>query len=191
MPRSRHALRAVTDLDEVDLCEGILLIIVNGRLMRIYHITSLECLTSILREGVYVPKSLNPYDNDNGLNCFPFTKGFKLNQSFGGQGVILVLKWTGSIVNTHMSSPPPLKNGCLHQQPPWRCFIRGPIGPNDLKVVNVKFSRWALEEYLSPSWYLHLPTFLKRRLVRKSKLTFIVNLRRLYRTQQCYLQVKS
>lgn len=158
--------------------------------MQVYHITSQDSAASIIKSGRYYPVSTNPLNNDSGLNCFCFNQSYNLNQCFGGVGAKIVFDWTGPYQITLPSTPPPLSQNMLHDQSPWRCFIRGGVTHMNLRVVRVLFASGALDDgLLFPSWYGLLPAPIRRKMARRHKRNFLLLLRRQYRGQVRYVEI--
>jgi hypothetical protein len=157
--------------------------------MRIFHITSPSDALSIVECGVFYPFSENRLNNDNGLNCFDSRPNY-WNNLCEGYGARLILEWTGPVEVTHRDTRPPLKTDVLHNQHPWRCFIRGGTGARYLRVVGIRFSPGEVNALVPvTSWYRWLPEWLKKRIFRKFKLAFYRDLRNRLRTNKLHLRV--
>ena len=128
----------------------------KARIRRIFHITSPANAAAIVHSGKFVPVNKDPLNNDNGLNCFPYRAGYQKRQCFGGSGAKLVLEWTGEERETDLFAPLPLDIDVLHDQRPWRCFIRCGSNPNLLRVVSVWFYKED-QPIKTPDWYSALP----------------------------------
>lgn len=164
----------------------------NTRFVRIFHITSPTCALAIVESGIFYPASTHRLNNDNGLNCFDARPGYRMGQCFEGVGARLVLEWNGPVVATHPNTSPPLTPDLLHIQHPWRCFIRGGTNKQLLRVVGIQFSEDALGAVLeAPDWHSFLPTCMRDRLNRRTKLNFFRSLRNRYRNNRLYLQVNG
>lgn len=157
--------------------------------MRVYHITSPGAAVSIVRSGIFNPSTNFLEDQDNGLNCLPYHVGY-LSQGFGGTGAKVILEWTGPISVTPETTYPPLAMNVLHDQLPWRCFIRGGSNPAFLRVVRIKFDKGGVDTLIQvPSWYAYLPRNIKRPLIRRHKLALLRWLRSRYSAQPLMLTV--
>lgn len=128
----------------------------KARIRRIFHITSPANAAAIVHSGKFEPHSKDPLNNDNGLNCFPYRAGYQKGQCFGCSGAKLVLEWTGEEKETPLSEPPPLGINVLHDQRPWRCFIRCGSNPDLLRVVSVRFYKDD-QPIKTPDWHSSLP----------------------------------
>jgi hypothetical protein len=157
--------------------------------MRLFHITSPSDALSIVECGVFYPVSEHRLNNDNGLNCFDSRPNY-WNNRCEGYGARLLLEWTGPVEVTHRDTPPPLKTEVLHDQHPWRCFIRGGTSARYLRVVGIRLSpREVNSLVLVPGWHQWLPARMKKRLFRKYKLAFFRRLRNRLRTHQLHVRV--
>src|SRR5690554_3578716 len=131
--------------------------------MRIFHITSPERAVAIVQSGIFYPVTTAPLNNDNGLNCFGYHRYYRMGQSFEGEGARLVCEWLGPVEVTHQNTAPPLRIGVLHDQHPWRCFIRGGSNPRLLRVVDVRIDEGKIDSLLNiPSWQQWLPHALRK-----------------------------
>lgn len=153
-----------------------------------YHVTSPGVAQSVLREGVYTPISTAPTDGDSGLNGFTKTQTFWPGQELGGYGVRIYFRWQGKIVALPSGTPPPLPNGILLDQAPWRLHLRGPIGPEQLRVTRVAFADEALIEFLDEAFWERW-LFKRWRPHRRRRLRFLQELRTLYRSQPCFVSI--
>lgn len=157
----------------------------------VYHITSPESALSIVKCGIFYPISNMNLNNDNGLNCFSFRKGYWLGQCVERSGAKIVLEWTGDVKETHPNSYPPLDRNVLHDQHPWRCFIRAGSDSSKLRLVRIDFNKELLDEYICsqhrfPQWF---PDRLKKIKIRKSKLIFFRSLRDRYRNSELNITI--
>jgi hypothetical protein len=161
--------------------------------MRLFHITSASNALNIIRTQKFVPKSLSPYDNDNGINCFNIAKKtYNFKQIYENQGAHLLLFWAGVVANTSVSMPPPLPSNIAHEQGGWRCFIRGPIGPAALQVVGIRFLPGILDEVMVyPKWHMILPTKIRYNLARSKKLKFLKSLREHLNNNAVFISIES
>lgn len=158
--------------------------------MRVYHITSPAKAVNIVKQGVFYPASDHPLNNDNGLNCFGYRAGYTLGQCFEGTGAKLILEWSGPVAITHLNTSPPLPSDVLHDQYPWRCFIRGGSTPEFLRIVDIHFEKGAIDSLLDfPGWHCYLPTQIARSLQRLQKLRFLKAIRTTYRSKALSLRV--
>lgn len=158
--------------------------------MRLYHITSPGAAVSIVRTGRFYAAGTTPLNNDNGLNCLAFRVGYRLDQHFEGVGANVILEWTGPTSVTSQDAYPPLAVDVLHDQFPWRCFIRGGSNATYLRVVRIKFAKGEVDTLLElPSWYGYLPQKIKRSLIRRDKLGLLRWLRSRYIAQPLMLTV--
>lgn len=64
--------------------------------LNLFHITSLERLVSIVRQGRYIPAYPNPAVSDSGLNAGIVGRPLTL-QSFEAKGAQLILKFDGPL----------------------------------------------------------------------------------------------
>lgn len=158
--------------------------------MRIFHITSAEEAISIVKCGVFYPVSVAPLNNDNGLNCFSNSRSYCMRQCFEGQGARLICVWSGPVTITHHNTAPPLQIDVLHDQAPWRCFIRGGSNPQFLRVVNIHFDKGKIIPLLHlPAWHRWLPLVIRTTIERRAKLDFLRALRDRYRNNLLFLRV--
>lgn len=159
-------------------------------LLRVYHITSIASAVAIIESGTFHPASKNPLNNDNGLNCFLYKPGYWMGQIFEGEGARLILEWTGQMVETHPDTSPPLPPDVLHDQHPWRCFIRGGTKTHFVRVIGVRAAKSEVDSFLEPpSWHQLLPTSMRKKFARRAKLDFLHSLRDKYRSCSLYLSV--
>jgi hypothetical protein len=105
--------------------------------VRVFHITSPAGAVAIVDRGIFYPVSNHLLNNDNGLNCFGYRAGYRMGQHFEGEGARLILEWSGPVAVTHPDTSPPLPPNVLHDQHPWRCFVRGGSTPSFLRIVAV------------------------------------------------------
>lgn len=158
--------------------------------MRIFHITSPASVVAIVESGTFYPVSDHPLNNDNGLNCFCYKRGYRMGQHFEGVGARLILEWSGPVAMTHPGTSPPLPTDMLHDQHPWRCFIRGGTNDQFLRVIGIHFADGAIDSILDlPLWHRFLPAALQDNLSRRAKLRFLQLLRARYRSSQLFLRV--
>ncbi len=158
--------------------------------MRISHYTSPNSATEIIRSGIFYPASTHPLNNDNGLNCFRKGQRYWPGQYYEGFGAKLILEWSGPIVFTDKNTSPPLPTDVLHDQHPWRCFIRGGTSAKYLRVANVRFEKGEIDTLLEfPSFYRLLPTTLREKMKRRGRLRFLLSLRDLYRSKNLSVTV--
>lgn len=159
--------------------------------MIIRHHTSLAIALKILRECRFTPKSNSPTDADNGLSAFARGEKFK-RQEIENTGVVIGLEWRGGSVVTSQWAQHPLAPNVLHDQRPWRYFIRGPVSPQLLKVAYVRVSRAALESHIKGTLSSSPRRILLWRFSeRKHKLRLLQDLRKAYRSQPCFIEVSS
>lgn len=159
--------------------------------MIVYHITGVGNVLSILMSGIFQPYSFNPMIGDNGLNLFDDRPGYNAGQQFPSQQCIIFFKCSLPISVTGPSVPNPLPAGILHDQHPWRMFIRGPIGNSSLRVTHVRIRNWAIDEYLEQTQPQNLPSFILSRFYRRWRFHLLSELRSLYRAQPAYIQVAA
>ena len=160
--------------------------------MRIFHITSPERAVAIVQSGTFYPVSTAPLNNDNGLNCFSYSRNYRMGQYFEGEGARLICEWSGPVAVTHQDTAPPLRIDVLHDQHPWRCFIRGGSNPGFLRVVDIRFDEGNIDSLLDlPSWQRWLPRVLRKNLKRRAKLDFLRTLRDRYRNKSLFLEVAA
>ncbi|WP_227107774.1 hypothetical protein [Chromobacterium rhizoryzae] len=158
--------------------------------MRIFHVTSSASAVAIIKRGIFYPASDHPLNNDNGLNCFRYRSGYQMRQNFVGEGARLILEWSGPVVITHPDVSPPLPTDVLHDQYPWRCFIRGGTKFQFLRVLGIHFAKGEIDSVLDfPSWHQFLPAALKNALARRVRLRFLHSLRNKYRNNSLFLVV--
>lgn len=157
---------------------------------KIYRVTSPAAACQLIADRIFTPAYSSPLSLDNGLNCFCKAGRYNLSQSFSGCGAIVHFEWLGPQLALPPNTKPPLPIGQLIDQPPWRMHIRGPVGANDLRVIRVRFSKTALDEHLQASrWRELLPSRLADALHRRDRLRFLRNLRTMYRSSNCYVQI--
>jgi hypothetical protein len=160
--------------------------------VRVFHITSPARALAIVENGIFHPASTNRLNNDNGLNCFDDQPGYQMGQRFEGKGARLLLEWRGPVVVTPLNASPPLAPNLLHNQHPWRCFIRGGTNKQYLRVIGIQFSKDALSSiFETPAWHRFLPAAMRDGLNRRMKLNFFRALRNKYRSNHLYLGVKG
>lgn len=160
------------------------------RSLRLYHITSPENAMSIMNSGKFYPVSNHPLNNDNGLNCFSFKQGYRLGQCFENTGAKLIMEWTGEVSATSPNTSPPLSVDILHDQFPWRCFIRGGSNKRHLRIVAIRFEKGKIDDMIrKPLWHKVLPQKLRASLYRRAKLSEIIALRRKYRNGSQLLEI--
>lgn len=158
--------------------------------MRIFHITSPCNAVAIVESGIFYSSSDQPLNNDNGLNCFCYKSGYQMEQCFEGEGAQLVLDWCGPVVVTHPQTSPPLAPNVLHDQHPWRCFVRGGTNAQLLRVVDIRFAKENIGALVaSPSWYRFLPAAIRNKLERRRRHGFLRSLRSKYRNADLFLKV--
>ena len=158
--------------------------------MRIYHLTSPARALAIVNSGIFYPASRHPLNNDNGLNCFSYRPGYRIGQCFGGEGARVILEWSGPVAVTHPDTSPPLQPNVLHDQHPWRCFVRGGSSSGFLRIVAVYFEKGALDSLVAiPFWHRYLPKLLANALYRRCKLNFLLAFRAKFRTKLLCLGV--
>ena len=156
---------------------------------RIHHVTSPAAACRLIADRAFSPAYSSPLSLDSGLNCFS-TGQYNRSQSFSGNGAIVDFEWLGPQLRLPPDTRPPLPMGQLIDQSPWRMHIRGPVGPNDLRVVGVRFSKTALDEHLEPSrWRELLPARLADALHRRDRVRFLRKLRAMYQNRNCYVQI--
>ena len=120
--------------------------------VRIFHITSLARAVAIVESSNFFPVSKHPLNNDNGLNYFCYKPGYRMGQSFEGEGARLVLDWSGPVVVTHPDTSAPLPTDILHDQHPWRCFIREGTTAQFIRIIGIHFAKDEIDSVLdSPS----------------------------------------
>ncbi|WP_288410649.1 hypothetical protein [uncultured Herbaspirillum sp.] len=160
------------------------------KIVRLYHITSPENALSILDSGKFHPVSTHPLNNDNGLNCFSFKPGYRLGQCFTDTGAKVVMEWSGKVFTTHPDESPPLPVDILHDQFPWRCFIRGGSNSAYLRIVAVRFDKGKIDNLIYvPQWYKALPKPLRVVLYRRKKLLKLRSIRQKYQHGRQHLEV--
>lgn len=158
--------------------------------VHIFHITSIARAVAIIESGTFHPASKHPLNNDNGLNCFCYKPGYRMGQCFEGEGAWLILEWSGQVVVTHPNTSPPLLTDVLHDQHPWRCFIRGGTKAQFVRVVGVRFAKSEVNSFLEPpSWHQLLPGSIRNKFARRAKLDFLRSLRDNYRSSSLHLSV--
>jgi hypothetical protein len=158
--------------------------------MRLYHITSPESAMAVMDSGKFYPASTYRLNNDNGLNCFSFKPGYRLGQRFEGEGAKIILEWTGPVAITHQDTSPPLLTDILHDQFPWRCFVRGGSNPNHLRMVAIRFDNRIVDDMIHvPRWHKILPEMLRSSLYRRAKLMQLRDIRTNYRNGNRTLEV--
>jgi len=158
--------------------------------MRLYHFTSASQAQAIMESGKFNPASQHPLNNDNGLNCFAFRSGYRLGQCFEGTGAKLIMEWTGPIVTTNQNASPPLAPDVLHDQHPWRCFVRGGSKTGLLFMTAIRFDKETIDAMVpTPNWHKHLPQFLQRPLYSRARLELLKAIRRKYRNVRFPLEV--
>lgn len=158
--------------------------------MRIFHITSPASAVAIVERGTFYPVSNHPLNNDNGLNCFCYKPGYWMGQYFEGEGARLILEWFGPVAVTHPDTSPPLPTDVLHDQHPWRCFIRGGTKAQFLRVISIHFAKGTIDSILNlPSWHRFLPAAIQNNLARRARLSFLRVLRDKYRNSPLFLAV--
>lgn len=156
--------------------------------MIVYHITGVGNALSILRSGIFNPHSLLPTNGDNGLNSFDHRVGYTV-QRYKSQQCIIFFDCSLPYSVTSVNTPNPLPPGVLHDQYPWRMFIRGPINKLCLRITNVRIRKWAIDEYLSETEPSLVPSFIIRLFYRKRRLRLLTELRSLYRSKPAYIEV--
>lgn len=158
--------------------------------MRLYHFTSASNAKAIMDSGKFKPASLHPLNNDNGLNCFAFRSGYRLGQCFEGTGARLVMEWNGPVETTNQNVSPPLAPDVLHDQHPWRCFVRGGSKTGTLFMTAIRFDKETVDAMVPiPGWHEHLPQCLQRSLYRRARLRLLKALRLKYRNVRLPLEV--
>lgn len=158
--------------------------------MRIFHITSPSRAVAIVDSGIFYPVTDHPLNNDNGLNCFCYRAGYRMGQCFEGEGAKLILEWSDPVAITHPDTSPPLQTDVLHDQHPWRCFIRGGSAPNLLRVVGIQFAKDAVDSLIEiPAWHSWLPASPRNSLRRRLRLDFLRSLRGKYSSKALHLSV--
>lgn len=158
--------------------------------MVVFHITSLQSAINILETGTFHAYSRALLNNDNGLNCFKsgesgnFTQCFKSDEDKDVRA-ILSFRWKGKIIDTDQDTYPPLKINVLHNQLPWRCFIRVGTDSELIRAANIKIGTLS-DDYL-PFWGKSLPESLKNKLKRKKKLRLLLKLKKLVNKNESIL----
>jgi hypothetical protein len=158
--------------------------------MRVFHITSPERAVSIVKSGTFYPLSTAPLNNDNGFNCFSNSRSYCNRQYFEAKGARLICEWSGPMTTTNQNTMPPLQIDVLHDQLPWRCFIRAGSNPQFLRVVDIFFDEGEINTLLhEPAWHRWLPCSIRKSLKRRAKLDFLRELREAYRNKLLFLKV--
>ena len=157
--------------------------------MIVHHITSIESALSILRSGVFRPKAIDPADGDNGLNLLDVRPGY-WRQEIESTQCKIVFECSLPVVQTSTGSPNPLASGVLHDQHPWRMFIRGPIPQCSLRVTHVLMRDWAINEYLNGRTRGLWPSFASA-IRKRQKLRLLREFRSLYRAKCANIKVAA
>ena len=160
--------------------------------MRLYHITSPNCALKIIDSGRFIPASRHPLNNDNGLNCFAFVPGFQMGQKFEQEGARIIFEWSGPIALTRLDTSPPLPPSVLHNQHPWRCFVRA-VPPNgQLRAIAIRFDKGVFDAMLDrPWWYCLLTRSQQEALCRSKKLVLLQGIRSRYRNKNLPIEVSD
>ena len=159
--------------------------------MIVFHITSIQGALSILRSGLFHPKSGDAADGDNGLNLLDSRNGYMAGQMFASQQCIIFFECRLPLIKTSTGAKNPLASGVLHDQHPWRMFIRGPIGRCSLRVTHVRIRDWAINEHMDNTSPRRLQSFIVDLLRRKRRLRLLKELRSLYRSRCACIQVAT
>jgi hypothetical protein len=154
----------------------------------IFHETSPGAALSLARDRTFIPASSSSLNLDSGLNCFSKIGRYQSAQCLNGYGAIVHFEWTGQCISLGPCTPPPLPEGVLIDQAPWRLHIRGPVGAQDLRITRICFTKEALDAFCGNAPPARWP----RRIwpsARRRRLGFLREMRSYYRQEDCYLQI--
>lgn len=87
--------------------------------LHLFHITSLERLVSIVRQGRYIPAYSSPAASDSGLNAGIVNQPLT-DQYFEARGAHLILEFDGPLVPFGKF---PLAVGSVYDNLPWRVIV--------------------------------------------------------------------
>ena len=158
--------------------------------IRLYHITSPDMAMQIMDSGKYHPVSIALLNNDNGLNCFAFKRGYWQGQCIENTGAKIIFEWSGLVSITHPDTAPPLDIDILHDQIPWRCFVRAGTSSDHLRLLAIRFDKGVIDDMTNLNfWQQFLPDTIQKSLRRRLKLQLLKSIRSNYRNQNKLLKV--
>ena len=106
--------------------------------MKIFHITSIELIESILSTGTYIPSSANPANGDAGLCCYIADRPTWSAAQAEHDGAVLHFEWSGPMQIVGSDVTPPSELNVLYDQHPWRGFIRNGSSGGYLHATTVE-----------------------------------------------------